>query len=166
MSVPKQLAKRRRLEKKRLRKRQSRLNLQKYRQNRGQGADFSEPLVVTDALVGGHKMSEVLGDFVAPLTDCANNLTDFERLLTLGVIAWNVALQGHCYRETIIDTALDEGVRLGKVQDRQTDRKLVDWLVTRKLESFAAYQRPILGFQLDELEDGGYYLSVMSAVSQ
>jgi hypothetical protein len=163
MSVPKQVAKRRRLEKKRLRKRQGRLKLQKSREARGQRADFFEPLAAMNAPAFGQKMSQVLGDFVAPVTGCANNLTDWKRLLSLGMIAWNSALQPpHC-REAIINSAIDEGLRRENLQDRQADRKLVDWLIMRKLESFANYQRPIVAFQIDELEDGGYYLSVVSA---
>jgi len=159
MSAPKQLAKRQKLERKRLRKQKTRLTRQKKRQTCWHQSDYF-------GLVGGVKMSEVLGDFVAPLADSADNLAAYERLLSLGLVAWNAALESEHRREAMIDDLLEEVLREASLWERQACHEIVDRLVARKLESFAEYQRPIMAFQLDELEDGGYYLSVASGLSR
>jgi hypothetical protein len=164
MSAPKQVAKRRKLEKKRLRKRETRLKRQKRRQTGWYRPDGFGPVAMLDAPVGGVKMSEVLGDFVAPMADSSQDRAAYERLLSLGQVAWNAALEPEHRREAMIDDLIEAGLPWESLWERQACRELVHKLVARKLESFAKYQRPILAFQLDELEDGGYYLSVASAV--
>ena len=166
MSAPKQIAKRRKLERKRLRKRETRLKRQRKRQTGWYRPDCFEPVAMLNAPVAGVKMSEVLGDFVAPLDDSGHDLAAYERLLSLGQIAWNAALQPEHRREAMIDDMIEKGLPGESPWERQACRELVHKLVARKLESFAKYQRPILAFQLDELEDGGYYLSVASGVFQ
>ena len=167
MSAPKQLAKRRKLEKKRLRKRETRLKRQRKRQTGWYRPDGFGPVAMLDAPVGGVKMSEVLGDFVAPLADSfGDDRAAYERLLSLGQVAWNVALEPEHRREAMIDDMIEAGLPRESLWERQACRELLDRLVARKLESFAKYQRPILAFQLDELEDGGYYLSVASGLFQ
>lgn len=164
MSAPKQIAKRRKLEKKRLRKRETRLKRQRKRQASWYRPDCFGPVAMLNAPVGGVKMSEVLGDFVAPMADFGHDRAAYERLLSLGQVAWNVALEPEHRREAMIDDMIEAVLPWGSLWERQTCRELVHRLVARKLESFAKYHRPILAFQLDELEDGGYYLSVASAV--
>ena len=111
-------------------------------------------------------MSEVLGDFVAPMADFGHDRAAYERLLSLGQVAWNVALEPEHRREAMIDDMIEAGLPRESLWERQACRELVHRLIARKLESFAKYQRPILAFQLDELEDGDYHLSVASAVFQ
>jgi len=164
MSAPKQVAKRRKLERKRLRKRETRLKRQRKRQTGWYRPDCFGPLATLNAPVGGVKMSEVLGDFVAPMADFGHDRAAYERLLSMGQVAWNVALEPEHRREAMIDDMIEAGLPWGSLWERQACRELVHRLVARKLESFAKYHRPILAFQLDELEDGGYYLSVASAV--
>lgn len=164
MSAPKQLAKRQKLERKRLRKREMRLKRQKKRQTCWYRSDGIEPVATRNVPAGGLKMSTVLEDFVAPLLDSAEDRDAYERLLSLGLIAWNAALQPEHRREAMIDDMIEEGLRGESPWERQACREIVQRLVARKLGRFAKYQRPILAFQLDELEDGGYYLSVVSGL--
>jgi hypothetical protein len=164
MSAPKQIAKRQKLERKRLRKRETRLKRQRKRQTSWYRPDCFGPVAMLNAPVGGVKMSEVMGDFVAPMADPGRDRVAYERLLSLGQVAWNVALEPEHRREAMIDDMIEAGLPWGSPWELQACRDLVHRLVARKLESFAKYQRPILAFQLDELEDGGYYLSVASAL--
>jgi hypothetical protein len=164
MSAPKQLAKRRKLEKKRLRKRETRLRRQKQRGTDWFGPDPLDSTSLICGPVGGVKMSTVLEDFMAPLIECANGWAEYERLFRLGQLAWNVALAPQAAHEGMIDEAVREAMPDASFWAQQECRELLNWLVARKLKSFARYERPILGFQLDELEDGGFYLSVMSGL--
>ena len=164
MSMPKQAAKRRKLEKKRLRRREAHVKRQKRRQGGWCGPDWFEPVAALGVPGKIAKMSDVLGDFIAPVADSADDIEAYERLLSLGVIAWNVALQPEWRREAMIGAAIDDEIGWDHVWEREMRRDLLRRLVARKLECFAACQRPILAFHLDELEDGGYYLSVASGV--
>ena len=166
MSAPKQLAKRQKLERKRLRKQRTRFKRQKRQQACWYQPDGLGPVGFVNGPVGGVKMSEVLDDFVAPLADSADDRADYERLLSLGLVAWNAALEPQHRRKVMIDDVLQEGLRGASLWEQQACREVIDRLVARKLESFAEYQRPIMAFQLDELEDGGYYLSVVSGLSR
>jgi len=164
MSAPKQLAKRQKLERKRRRKRETRLDRQKKRQTGWYQPDSFGPVGIVGGPVGGIMMSEVLQDFVAPLVNSVDGHAAYQRLFSVAQVAWNAALEPVYRREAIIADAIDEAMPGESQWARQECRELIDWLVARKLERFAKYQRPILSFQLDELDDGGYYLSVISGL--
>ncbi len=164
MSAPKQLAKRRKLERKQLRKRETRLKRQKERQKGWDGPGWLDPVAAFDPPFERTKMSEVLQDFVAPLWDSACDREACEHILMLGIVAWDAALQPQRGREAMINDMIEKGMSAASPSERQACSDTVHWLVARKLKLFAAYQRPIFSFQLDELEDGGYHLSVVSGL--
>lgn len=164
MSAPKQLAKRQKLERKRRRKRENRLKQRNGGQTTWLRSDFLDSSGISNGPVGGLKMSKVFEDFVAPMLESVEGLEAHKRLFLLAQTAWNVALEPeHCHN-AMLGEIVDQTLPNASQRVRQYCRELLDWLVARKLDSFAAYQRPILGFQLDELEDGGYYLSVASGL--
>jgi hypothetical protein len=158
MSVPKQLAKRRKLERKRLRKRESRARRQRDQRT------FGRVPIWIDAPVG-FKMSDVLSDFVAPYGDCWDDADSYRRLLTLGIVAWNAALQPPDRRQAMINDVIDNGLRTEGRHTREMCYDIVQELIARKLTDFAEYRRPILNFHLDDLGDGDFYLVVASEVS-
>ena len=164
MSAPKQVTKRRKLEKKRQRKRVTQLKRQKQAQIRRCQPDCLELAATPNAHVEITKMSDVLKDFVRPLAGSADGRDTYERLLWLGMVAWNAALLPEYRRAEMIDDLMEQGMRWESAWERQACCETVDRLVARKLERFAGYQRPILAFQLDELGDGDYYLSVASGL--
>jgi len=156
MSVPKQIVKRQKLARKRHRKQEARL-----RRQRRPGSDSGEYLSF-DA-PAGVKMSEVLGEFVEPLADDVPDAEAYRRLVTLGVLAWNVALTPEPRRQEMIDDMLGKGLTAESREARATCEEIVDWLIVRKQRYFAAYTRPILKFTVEDRGDH-YYLMVMSAV--
>ena len=156
MSVPKQIAKRQKLARKRQRKQEARSRRQRSRgYGSGEYLDFDAP--------GGVRMSEVLGQFVGPLADEVRDIDAYRRLLTLGVLAWNVALTPEPRRQEMIDDMLGKGLTAESREARATCEEIVDWLIVRKQRYFAAYTRPILKFTVEDRGDH-YYLMVMSAV--
>jgi len=109
------------------------------------------------------KMSDVLGDFVAPYERSAETKEDYERLLTLGITAWNAALLPAAERSRMLDEVLGKGLP-GLPKNLQRDvRALINELVERKLTHFAANRRAIVDFTLVETHDG-YHLSVASTL--
>jgi hypothetical protein len=167
MSVPKQLAKRMKLEKKRLRKRETRLARRESRAMSPYLAGFFGLPGVVCGPVGGLKMSDVMSDFVAPaILDCTLDRRGLTQLYSMAQTAWNIALEPEHRHEAMIEDATEAGLENPTAQNRQLCREFLRWLVTRKLDYFAQYRRPILAFQIDDLEDGGHYLSVVSGLLQ
>ena len=156
MSAPKQLIKRRKLDRKRLRKRESRLRRNKKQLSSRSEAVFYGPF-------GNLKMSDVLSDFVAPLADECADREAYSRLLTLGLVAWNAALRPQPERQQMVDDVIGRGLCGESRYVHRMCREVVDHLIARKLAYFAEYQRPILGFNLEDRGDD-YFLSVMSAL--
>jgi hypothetical protein len=167
MSAPKQVAKRHKLERKRRRKQATRLRRERERPREEQGRwwlpAWLRPATAPPGLGLGVKMSRVLEDFVAPLADACEGRDDYERLFRLAVVAWNAALEPPGSGAAMIRQAL-EGLLQGESPwERQRCGQIVARLVARKLESFSQYERPVLGFDLIDLPDGGLYLTVASA---
>jgi hypothetical protein len=112
---------------------------------------------------GREKMSEVLEDFIEPYKDSAPTEDKMRNLLTLGILAWNAALMPEPKRQAFIDEMIEAGFTRANAADRALARDLVEIMVRRKLEHFAANRRAIVSF---ELTDRGYdfHLSVASTL--
>jgi hypothetical protein len=108
-------------------------------------------------------MSEVLEDFVEPYRALAETEDDFRKLLHIGVLAWNAALMPDDRRRAFIDEMLEAGLSRATGADRAQAREIVEMLVRRKLEHFAANRRAIVSFELTDTGDD-YHLSVASTL--
>jgi hypothetical protein len=160
MSVPKQMAKRRRLELRRRRKQVAR--------QRHQAQHPALPGEVGIAhSVGGIRMSDVLEDFVEPFIHYLPDEPDlnaYRGLLSLGMAAWNAALTPDLLkRQRLIDDVIRSGL-CSATQDQAIFRQLVDELIVRKERHFAGYNRPILDFVLEDRGDS-WHLTVASVVA-
>jgi hypothetical protein len=112
---------------------------------------------------GQEKMSEVLEEFVAPYRDQTDSEDAFRALLHLGMLAWNAAMLPEDERQDVVEELLREGFSSAPKKVQAEAREIVENLIRRKQEHFAANQRPIVSF---ELTDTGseYRLFVASAV--
>lgn len=164
MSAPKQLAKRQRLERKHRRKQESLSRRQKQQRSDGGLSNFRNPFATVVGPVGGVKMSAVLEDFVEPLLDQANGYEACSKIFSMGTVAWNAALAPESRRAAMVNSAIDTAMEGASIGDRLGCMELINNLIARKLQHFADYHRPILSFQLNELPDGQYYLTVASEV--
>ena len=164
MSAPKQLAKRQKLERKRRRKHEALRRRQDNRQTALHPSDFLDPFPIASGPIGGIKMSTVLEDFVAPLTDLAEGYDALSKIFSMGLVAWNAALEPENRRGAFVSSAIDAALKDASIEDRLGYRKLIEALIARKLQLFANYRRPILSYHLAELEDGGLHLTVASAL--
>jgi hypothetical protein len=112
---------------------------------------------------GREKMSDILEDFVEPYEESAPDEDSYRKLLNLGVLAWNAALLPEDQRRTAIDETLREGLPGSSKEDRALAKALIEMLVRRKQERFAANQRVIISFELTDTGDG-YHLTVASTL--
>jgi hypothetical protein len=164
MSAPRQLAKRQRLERKRRRKREALRRRQEKQPPVAYAGDSLETFPAVGGPVGGVKMSKVLESFVAPLLHQVDGYRAHSTLISMGVVAWNAALEPDYRRAAFVSSAIDAAMKHATLQERLEGRELIEGLIARKLQHFANYHRPIFGYQLDELEGGGFYLSVASGL--
>ena len=124
-----------------------------------QGA-FREAKVIA-APPGEVKMSQVLGEFVAPYGDFAETEEAYRSFLTLAILAWNAACLPSAEQETLIAQAVSRGAPKGDKKLRAELRGIIDELVRRKKRRFAQYTRMIVAFDLVDTGDA-YQVTVLS----
>ena len=90
---------------------------------------------------GQQKMSKVLLDFVAPYTASAASHEEIQKLVLLGLAAWNIALLPADLRKESLDDLTVKAVPADAAADFQ---KIIDQMVERKEKYFAENRRFIL----------------------
>lgn len=130
-------------------------------QRLAQGAFKNKKLVIEPP--GEVRMSDVLDDFIAPYAGAADTEADYRKLLTLGIIAWDLALTPKARRPAMLDELLLD--RLGNIPEslKSELRDLIRVLIARKEAHFADNRRMVIDFTL--VRDGdGYQLTVASSL--
>lgn len=110
---------------------------------------------------GTEKMSEVLDEFVDPYMDPNGSLEEMRKLYTMGVAAWNAALFSGAKREEL----LEDLARTLPPEARRDFRMVIEPMIQRKLRYFAANQRCIFDFNLED-RPSGPYLQVMATLPE
>ncbi|AFY80327.1 hypothetical protein [Oscillatoria acuminata] len=113
---------------------------------------------------GEVKMSEVLEAFVEPYLDFIHDHDEREKLFTLAVMAWNLALMPEKKRPSMIDELLKVGLKGNDPLAQQDTLEIIDELIARKEEFFAKHKRFIVDFQLQD-RGNEFHLSVASTFS-
>lgn len=107
---------------------------------------------------GEVKMSEVLMELIQPeWNDCANE-ESMQKLLTLGIAAWNAALVPLAERTAFLDEIASAFPR----ELRSDFRLVIEPLIRRKEQLFPHIRRPIISYDLTWLNSGDPHLTVMS----
>jgi len=110
-------------------------------------------------------MSEVLKDFVQPYLESADTKEAYRKLLTLAILAWNVALLPEKEQQATVDRLVDETLATA-TQGLKTDMKeIVNMLIARKKSYFSENKRTIINYQLTDT-GRDYYLVVASTLEE
>ena len=113
------------------------------------------------------KMSEVLGDFVAPWFEQDMSMSDHQKLLDLAIVAWNLACLPGPERAWQFDRSL---IRLVPAEtspaDRDMARQFLAAMVERKLAEFATIRRMIYACKLTDQGNRQRHLSVSSSFDE
>ena len=127
--------------------------------------DFLQGREVVVEPKGVPKMSEVLKAFVAPYLELADSREATEKILQLGVLAWNLSfLPDEKQRETL-DDLVHQVVPEAKRQDTEDLALMMATLIARKKAHFAEHEGYIVDFELtDRGED--YHLAVVSTMEE
>jgi hypothetical protein len=104
------------------------------------------------------KMSRVILDFLGPYLEQTHSDADIEKLVTVGIVAWNTANVAGKEREKLLEATLEKF----PADARQSARALIEELVRRKEALFADNKRMILDYELTETPSGRGHLSVVS----
>lgn len=98
----------------------------------------------------GVKMSEIMEDFIAPYGNDAMTIEDYRALITVGMMAWDVALLPENER----DAKLEEMIAQLPPSVGADMRMLVHDMIERKDKLFSQYRRFLLDFELSDVGDG------------
>lgn len=109
-------------------------------------------------------MSEVLEDFIEPYRESNETKGSMRTLLTIGIIAWNLALSPESKRQEMIDRVFNKDLLKGDKRLKADIQELIDELIARKNRYFSENKRMIVDFELKEL-GSEYHLSVASSLS-
>ncbi|MBI2953212.1 MAG: hypothetical protein HYY30_02785 [Chloroflexi bacterium] len=126
------------------------------------GALFGEREVVFQ-FGSPEKMSEILLAFLEPYREYATTRGAFERLVAVGVLAWNAAILPHEQRQALLDEASKSIQAAAGKDDAEVYTALVNDLIKRKERYFASNKRRIVSYQVTEGKDT-FHLAVASLV--
>ena len=120
---------------------------------------FSKNQKIVVNPVGEAKMSEVLTEFVKPYADHADTDEAYQKLLVIGILAWNAALLPTKKRQEMVNSLLGEM----PTSMPKEFRSIVEMLIERKLKHFAENKRVNVNYELTDIGDG-FHLSVASTL--
>lgn len=106
---------------------------------------------------GLDKMSEILGEFIAPFADAAKNLEQYEKLVALAAVAWDAALLDEDKRKDF----LADIASTFPAGDRRFALSFINTLIRRKLKHFPHVKSYIVQARVADLGDH-YHLAVLS----
>jgi len=150
-------------------KRQRKANRRKHSRFEGLERKLKEGVLKPDKILVEPervaRMSEVLEEFAMPFLGSVETLEECERVFSVAVLAWNVALfpedeQGKTY-EAIIDEVMAES----KLEDKEFLKNMVSLLIARKNSRFAEYNRFIIDLDITSTPTG-FNLKVASTLEK
>ena len=109
---------------------------------------------------GEVKMSGVLLELVKPEWDTCRDAEDMERLLQIGVIAWNLALLDPGKRRD----HLKELIKDATLEVRQGMEMVLEPYIRRKEKIFPNLKRPMLNFEMIRLPGNKVHVNVLSGL--
>lgn len=119
----------------------------------------SKPTVVVNPR-GQVKMSDVLHTLVEPEWHACKDEDAMNKLLTLGMVAWNAANLKGAKRTAL----LEDLAQTIPVEIRQEFMEIVQPFIRRKEQLFPHITRPMLSFALTWTSDGDPYIQVVSGL--
>ena len=134
---------------------------ERERRRRARSGNLPDDFRIIDTPAGQERMSEVLLEFIDPYTRGLSSDEAFDKLLNLGIVAWNAALLHGSERVGFIEDI----VNAFPADIRQEGRAHLADLIRRKEKHFAHNTRMIVNFSWTMGPDGPH-LVVMSTLSQ
>ena len=106
------------------------------------------------------KVSAMLQEIIEPYRRDANNFSEYRKLVTLAIIAWNIANIPLDQMLTSLDHHLDQLPRM-TATEREDLRQITLDLVQRKIKLYPEVQHPIVNFEITQTQNK-YHLAIAS----
>ena len=120
------------------------------------------PIKLVDAPPGTAKMSKLLEDFIEPYLHMIETEEAMQKLVALGVVAWNIALDPESEHRQRIDKVFTDKVFEEEPEMKAIGEEILCKLIERKKKHFSECKQTILEYELLDRGNGGYALSVAS----
>jgi hypothetical protein len=151
----------------RKKKHQRELKRKQKKQEREERFRASQPFADSKVVFeppGVEKMSEVILEFLDPYMEDVNTPERMDRLLSIGVLAWNAALLPASQRDELLQK-LQKSLETRPPEVQEELRHFFTELIQRKESSFAHNKRFIIDYQLT-MTPSGPHVSVISSFDQ
>jgi hypothetical protein len=112
---------------------------------------------------GESKISDVFWKFIEPFKEYATTDEAMDKLVTLGIIAWNAEVIAPDGRQKFLDTAMRDVLAVTGADWRSQVKHILDSLSERKRKMFAADTRYIVSYRLNSTATQ-YHLSMVSTL--
>jgi len=109
----------------------------------------------------GNKLSKVLERFVEPYQYLSTTMAEYEKLITVAQLAWNVSLLPAKERAQVLSDAFKASMPFADEKATEEFQATINVLLERKMRYFSDDRRFIVSFELKETEKG-HHLSVAS----
>ena len=113
---------------------------------------------------GVAKMSDVLEEFIDPYLDAVETRNQHEKLFSIAIVAWNLAIMPKADRQPLMQQLIDQAAGNDQLARHDT-QEILDQMIARKERFFADNKRYILNFQLQG-RGNNLHLTVTSTLDQ
>ena len=109
------------------------------------------------------KMSDILIDYAQPFIDSmkTDEKSEYEKSIEISMMLWNCAIMG----ESLIKRRQIMKMLKPVMPDAES-KKVVKYMLERKREMYPDNRRMMLNYEVTELPDGGYHLTVGSTLDK
>ncbi len=116
---------------------------------------------VTCLSESGNKLSKVLERFVEPYQYLTTTMAEYEKLITIAQLAWNVFLLPAGERDQVLSDAFKASMPSADEKATEEFNAMINVFIERKERFFSHDRRFIVSFELKETENG-HHLTVAS----
>ncbi|GJD15199.1 hypothetical protein RIVM261_001550 [Rivularia sp. IAM M-261] len=113
---------------------------------------------------GYEKISDVIIQFLQPYVVKLRSPKEYEKLLVIGILAWNASLMAPSEREKMIKDVASKGMGNADKETLQGMREIVNELIERKQKHFPDIKRYITNYKLKQTGKD-FHLSIVSSLS-
>ncbi|MDJ0702489.1 MAG: hypothetical protein QNJ46_04335 [Leptolyngbyaceae cyanobacterium MO_188.B28] len=122
----------------------------------------SLPIKLVDTPPGTAKMSKLLEEFIAPHLPLIETKDALEKLVAMGIVAWNIALEPESKHRQMIENVFTDKVFEEEPELKATGEDILWKLIERKKQYFSKWTQRILEYELLDNGNDKFSLSVVS----
>ncbi|RUT03795.1 hypothetical protein DSM106972_047090 [Dulcicalothrix desertica PCC 7102] len=114
---------------------------------------------------GYEKMSDIMVKFLEPYTVKLRSPQEYEKLLVIGMLAWNASLMTPEQRKEMINDAVSQTIGYAGIESQREMKEIVNELIERKEKYFSNIKRFITSYKLKN-KGRDFNLSIVSSLME